>query len=183
MNQLRINSISKLLINRENVIFQELDVISTTSSNWKITFVSDILPFQAITNQLYKSLDVVLLTTATIMHQYDESEKQAFHNSFVSLRKEIAGIRIFLDSIVETYQNFRILQTRSKRSLLPIVGKALTFLFGKVSEDDLQSIKSNINKLAANQKKISHVVEESLTLLNNTREYVIQNRQAINNVN
>ena len=95
----------------------------------------------------------------------------------------LSGIRIFLDSIVETYQNFRILQTRSKRSLLPIVGKALSFLFGTVSEDDLQSIKSNINKLAANQKKISHVVEESLTLLNDTREHVIQNRQAINNVN
>ena len=147
MNQLRINSLSKLLINRENVIFQELDVISTTSSNWKISFVSDILPFQAITNQLYKSLDEVLLTTATIMHQYDESEKQAFRNSFVGLRKKITGIRIFLDSIVETYQNFTILQTRSKRSLLPIVGKAMSFLFGTVSKDDLQYIKSNINKL------------------------------------
>ena len=89
------------------------------------------------------------------------------------LRKEIAGIRIFLDSIVETYQNFRILQARSKRSLLPIVGKALSFLFGTVSEDDLQSIKSNINKLTANQTKISHVVEESMTLLNDTREHVI----------
>ena len=117
------------------------------------------------------------------MYIHDESEKQAFHNSFVGLRKEITGIRIFLDSIVERHQNFRILQTRSKRSLLPIVGKALSFLFGTVSEDDLQSIKSNINKLAANQRKISHVVEESLTLLNDTRKHVIQTRQAINNVN
>ena len=58
----------------------------------------------------------------------------------------------------------------------------MSFLFGTVLEDDLQSIKSNINKLAANQKKISHVVEENLTLLNDTREHVIQNRQAINNV-
>ena len=78
--------------------------------------------------------------------------------------------------MVETYQNFRKLQTRSKRSLLPIVGKALSFLFGTVSEDNLQSIKSKI-------KKISHVVEESLTLLNDTREHVIQSRQAINNDN
>ena len=67
-----IRNLHSVILTRENVIFQELDVISTTSSNWKITFVSDILPFQAITNQLYKSLDDVLLTTATIMHQYDE---------------------------------------------------------------------------------------------------------------
>ena len=116
------------------------------------------------------------------MHQYDEPEKQAFYNSFLGLRKEIEGIRVFLNSIVKTYQNFRILQSRSKRSLLPIVGIALSFVFGTVSEDDLHSIKSNINQLSANQRKISHVVEETLTLLNDTREHVIENRQAINNV-
>ena len=62
------------------------------------------------------------------------------------------------------------------------MGKALSFLFGTVSEDDLQSINRNINKLATNQRKISHVVAESLTLLNDTRVHVIQNRQALNNV-
>ena len=177
-----IGNVQAVILTRENVIFQELDIVSTTSANWKITFVSNILPFQDIIDQLFKSLDEVLLTTATVMHQYDEPEKQAFYNSFLGLRKEIEGIRVFLNSILKTYQNFRILQSRSKRSLLPIVGKALSFLFGTVSEDDLHSIKSNINQLSANQRKISHVVEESLTLLNDTREHVIENRQAINNV-
>ena len=78
-----IRNLHSVILTRENVIFQELDVISTTGSNWKITFVSDILPFQAVADQLCRSLDDVLLTAATIMHQYDESEKQAFHNSFV----------------------------------------------------------------------------------------------------
>ena len=80
---------------KRNVIFQELDIVSTTSANWKTTFVSNILPFQAIIDQLYKSLGEVLLTTATVMHQYDEPKKQAFCNSFLGLRKEIEGIRVF----------------------------------------------------------------------------------------
>ena len=148
-----IGNVQAVILTRENVIFQELDIVSTTSANWKITFVSNILPFQAIIDQLFKSLGEVLLTTATVIHQYDEPEKQAFYNSCLGLRKEIEGIRVLLNSIVKTYQNFRILQSRSKRSLQPIVGKAQSFLFGTVSEDDLHSIKSNINQLSANQRK------------------------------
>ena len=79
-----IRNLHSVILTRENVIFQELDVISTTSSNWKITFVSDILPFQAITNQLYKSLDDVLLTTATIMHQYHTVKSTVRRKSFLN---------------------------------------------------------------------------------------------------
>ena len=87
------------------------------------------------------------------------------------------------DKLYDTYNAFKVLQRpRSKRSLIPIVGKALSFLFGTVSESDLASINRNIGNLAKNQKRISHVVSESLTLLNETRVHVIQNRQTINNI-
>lgn len=71
---------------------------------------------------------------------------------------------------------------RSKRALLPIVGKALSFLFGTVSEDDFNAIRGSINNLAVNQEKVIHVVEESLTILNTTRVEVAENRQAINDL-
>ena len=71
------------------------------------------------------------------------------------------------------------LRKRQRRSLLPIVGKALSFLFGTVSEDDLNSIKQGVNNLANNQKKISHIVEKTLTILDTTRLEVSENRQEI----
>lgn len=66
--------------------------------------------------------------------------------------------------------------------MLPIVGKALSFLFGTVSEDDLNAIRGSINNLAVYQEKVIHVVKESLTILNTTRVEVAENRQAINDL-
>lgn len=51
-----------------------------------------------------------------------------------------------------------------------------------MSEDDLQGIRNNINNLANNQKKITHVVKERLTLINSTRIEVKENRQQINEI-
>lgn len=66
--------------------------------------------------------------------------------------------------------------------MLPNVGKALSFLFGTISEDDLNAIRGSIINLAVNQEKVIHVVEESLTILNTTRVEVAENRQAINDL-
>lgn len=63
--------------------------------------------------------------------------------------------------------------------MLPIIGKAMSVLFGTLSEEDISSIKSNIRVLAENQNKISHVLTENLSILNVTRIEVSQNRQAI----
>lgn len=54
-----------------------------------------------------------------------------------------------------------------------------SFLFGTVSEDDLNATRGSINNLAINQEKVIHVVEESLTILKTTRVEVAENRQAI----
>lgn len=83
---------------------------------------------------------------------------------------------------LKTFRDFKPLNQRSKRALLPIFGKALSFLFGTVSEDDLNAIKSSINNLAVNQEKEIDVVEESLTILDTTRVEVAENRQAINDI-
>lgn len=71
---------------------------------------------------------------------------------------------------------------RRRRSLLPIIGKAFSFLFRTVSESDLQGIRKNINNLANNQQKITHVAKENITLINSTRIAVEENRQQINEI-
>ena len=69
---------------------------------------------------------------------------------------------------------------RSKRSLIPIVGKALSFLFGTLSESDIDSIRRNVGRLAAAQRKLIHVVEGSLTILKTTQGQTINNSRTIN---
>lgn len=68
---------------------------------------------------------------------------------------------------------------RDKRSLLPIIGKALSFLFGTVSESDLKEINKNINILAENQEQIIHDLDLSISVLNMSRIEIAKNRHDI----
>ena len=56
-----VTSATSTILTRENVIFQELDIVSTTSSHWKITFISDILPFNELLEKLYDAVITIVL--------------------------------------------------------------------------------------------------------------------------
>lgn len=102
--------------------------------------------------------------------------------TYKRLGTEIINLRDSQQEILTTFRDVKSLNQRSKRALLPIVGKAFSFLFGTVSEDDLNTIRCSINNLAVNQEKVIHFVEESLTMPNTTRVEVAENRQAINDL-
>ena len=69
---------------------------------------------------------------------------------------------------------------RSMRAVLLIVGKVLSFLFETLSSEDLDFIRRNVNALAQNQQKITHVVEDSLNILNLSRIEIAENRKSVN---
>ena len=78
------------------------------------------------------------------------------------------------------FEEHKSLMKRSKRAVLPIVGKVLSFLFGTLSSEDLDSIRRNVNVLAQNKQKITHVLQESLSILNVSRIEVAENRKSVN---
>ena len=51
---------------------------------------------------------------------------------------------------------------RDKHSLLPIVGQAMSLLFGTVSDLDLEMIQRSVHDLATNQESIIHNLEPSM---------------------
>ncbi len=52
-------------------------------------------------------------------------------------------------------------------------------MFGLVSESDLETIRSHVSTLARNQNRIIHVVEQSISVLNESRVHISENRQSI----
>ena len=56
-----VTSSTSTILTRENVIFQELDIVSTAGSHWKITFISDILPFNEVLEKLYYVVITIVL--------------------------------------------------------------------------------------------------------------------------
>ena len=55
-----------------------------------------------------------------------------------------------------------------KRSLIPIIGNGLSYLFGTTTEFDLNTMCSSLSRLAKSQEEIAHVVDENISVINIT---------------
>ena len=66
-------------------------------------------------------------------------------------------------NLMESYIDLCAMHTRIQRSLIQIIGKGLSFLFGTATEADLKVICNNIDKLAKNQEEMAHVIDENIS--------------------
>ncbi|CAG2188365.1 unnamed protein product [Mytilus edulis] len=167
---------------QENVVFHKVNEITTTRSNWLVTFVIDLAPFENFVNQLSKDIaqSFILAQRATLF--YSKPGYEMYFRTLNNLKEEYRWLTGMYETILSGLQEYDKLQHRTKRSVLPFVGRIMSFLFGTVSDEDLRTINSNIRVLANNQKRISHVLSESLTIVNVTRAEVAQNRKTINSL-
>ena len=85
-------------------------------------------------------------------------------------------------NLVESYIDLHAIYTRIQRSLIPIIGKGLSFPFSTGTETDLKVIYNNIDKLANNQEEMAHVIDENISVINITRVEMSQNRQTLNKI-
>lgn len=122
--------------------FEQSHEISTTRSRWLVTMVIDLSVYDQSIDKLYSALDEVNRINNVLVKFYDVPLKDKYFQTFKGLELEIINLRTAQDAV---YNNFQILSPlhdltgyRRRRSLLPIIGKAFSFLFGTVSEDDLQ---------------------------------------------
>ncbi|VDI78044.1 Hypothetical predicted protein [Mytilus galloprovincialis] len=173
---------------KENVMFQKIKEISTTRSNWLITFVIDLDPFELFLNKIEQDLGKAFLAIQKVhtTSMFYTPEKNNILATILSLQREVEGLNRTKDYLHSQFNDYKSLyydesaQFRTKRSLFPIIGKALSFLFGTVSDSDLSKIRRNIKTLAQNQDAISHIVQDGLTILNTTQTHVSENRHKVN---
>ena len=102
-------------------------------------------------------------------------------NVLDQVRYEISNLELTRDFLRNEFTGFQSLRNPSltitklnKRSILPFVGKAFSFLFGTISEDDLTSITNNIHSLSRNQNRITHVLNQSLTVIKTPKNMQMQ---------
>lgn len=69
---------------------------------------------------------------------------------------------------------------KNKRVVITIVGKILSFPFGTLDETDLSSIRANIRQLVTDQRKMKHVLNNSLNLIKDNQQNIIENSRTIN---
>lgn len=164
----------------ENVVFEKTQDVSVVRSKWIFSFFTDLRAYQVYMNKLKDQLDAAEdIMSKTI------GEDQT-HNAYVPIyrrqRRELGSVRDIYRVAAQELQDVIDIQqpTRLKRSILPLGGKILNFLFGTLTKADLRKINNNINLLATNQEQIAHVLNDSLSIVNMTRVEVRENRHAIN---
>ena len=92
------------------------------------------------------------------------------NDEFMEVKKE-------REHLLSKYDDYRSTAHRSRRSLLPIVGNALSYLFGVTSEDDLRVISRALARLTNTQGRLLHVMEDSVSVINVTSRSLLKAAQ------
>ena len=171
----------------ENVVFEKKNTVSMSRSNWLATFVIDLLPFESVLDKISTDITDVFETNKNLIAEFRTNHLNKFAEDFMFIGQEIEHLNDTLNSITNTYFEYKTLykphsleqSARNKRAVFDFVGDALSFLFGSATNAQIENIRGHVKVLAKNQKLISHIVKESLTILNITRTQVIKNKQSI----
>ena len=173
------------LVIKDSVVFNKISDIHTSRSFWKLTLVEDLGSYEPKVEFANKQLSILYFSLKTLHEKIRRGGKKHWIKNFDRLLVDYADLK---DEFLELKNEYNELQKleggerelRRKRSLLPFIGSLTSFLFGTVSEDDLDSVKRNLKKLSLNQKTITHVLNESLSLMNISRNEIGDNRQKLN---
>ena len=169
----------------DNVIFNKISDISLSKSPWLLTFVIDLQPYEKFLDRLDLNIANASRLADKILEYYDrqqDGEKESYVNVFRGLKSQLSNIETLHTEISDGYFGYKQLHSRKRRSLLPFIGDLSSAVFGTVSEGDLRDIRENVATLASNQQHLSHVVSQSMTLVNLAQFEIKRNRQTINEI-
>ena len=170
---------TRSLIVKDNVVFYKTNDVSTTRAKWLVTFVLDLYPYSQFTELYKEDIKNAAVFAETAAAYYHRNGEKGYETVLSSLFKEVQHLNETQLSIQNSLLDYRSLQKRNKRSLIPLVGKLLSFAFGTLDQTDLDSIRSAISTLSNNQQNVMHLVEQNLSILNISRIQIAENRQAI----
>ena len=172
---------------RNNVVFKKLSDVHTSKSRWKLTLVEDISDFEVHTTTAMVQVTTLQMSLRFIRAQMSEGTIKPWIEELDQMIEDYSSLQSEISEVVEMGKELRKLEStpgnfRKKRSLIPLIGRLTSFLFGTVSEGDLNSVKRNIHRLSNNQNRLVHVLNESLTLMNISHKDISENREKIDEI-
>ena len=170
---------------RESVIFQPVLQAYPTRHSWIITVHVSLGNLECH----WKIFNRQLTRTQQFLRSLDQ-HPSAPTQLLTTLQLELSNIQDIYKSSKTTITsainllNSNQLQTSTqcKRSLLPFLGTALSWLTGTATTKDICSIKTRINQLIATQTSQCNTLVHIVSILNVTRYATQVNRHSINNL-
>ena len=173
------------IVVRDSVVFNKISNIYTSQSSWKLTLVEDLESYNpniVVANnqihELYEGLN-------TVYRRIHKNVDRQWTRNFNGLLTDFKILKNDFDDLKNEYDDIRKLERSDKRlrvqrSLLPFVGSLTSLLFGTVSEMDLETVKRNLATISDKQQTLTHVLNESLSLMKISRQDIKENRDKLN---
>jgi hypothetical protein len=176
--------------------FIQRNQVYATYSSWLLTLTYDMGPYKEHIRAVEREiLDFKLafldlqaqanLESDVITNKHTNNTKLIIQDILYLLERESIQLQMEVTRIKDTFDELINLATRQpknvqKRSLLPFIGSILSKLFGTSTVSDVKELKRLIASLANSQSKVIHVVEEGLTVLNQTHVYIEKHQNVLN---
>ena len=171
------------LIVRENVVFNKISERSSSRSTWTITLLLNLSPYRTLLENALKNITSIANANMAIIRKKIINIDPTFKMHFDDLNDRLSHLNKVRNEKIDIFDDYNSMGNRKKRSLIPFVGDALSYLFGTVSGADLEGIRKAVNTLNTNQEKIQHVVNSSLSIINMSHNKIVENRDRINKLN
>ena len=144
-----------------------------------VTFVHDLQPFRSFVNRVGRDVYKAEEIAKTLRNHFKGEQLEGYLGTLKYLLKEAEYLGDTVESVQRNFEDYRALGAKAKRSLLPVGGSILSFLFGTMTEADLSDKGQAINDLSGNQQTVVHLLEEQMTILKVPRVHIAKNRQAL----
>ena len=173
-------SCTHALENFENVVFHRLNEVFVTRAKWLVSFHIELGQFDRALRVLGDDLKNMWegISKGQLINR--TALGTPYSDAFIAILEQAKKVSLGKERLVKRYHDIISINHRQKRSVIPIVGKALGYLFGMASDSDMQAVNKAILNLKTTQKGVVHLLEDSISMVNITRKDVDQNRRAIN---
>ena len=166
----------------DGLLVKKMDTLQQTTAKWTVIITID-KPHQ----------NIELLSTMERYIKSLEIIEPIYRTFFKTIMGKVMGITTPHIHIIQTITNtvkrlmYKLRRNitpieRKKRGLINVVGKISKALFGTAEDEEVQMIKQLVNKNQERKERIIHVVEIMTTIVNQTRMFVIKNREHISNL-
>ena len=119
--------------NEKNIIFKKTSEVIMARSKWLITMVVDLAPYRILLDRLKSEIIALRRARNLVAENYVHQER--YLKLLYSLEQESSVMESQWKEMNLYLRGIGLLQSRPRRAVIPIVGKALRVLFGTVSEE------------------------------------------------
>ena len=131
---------------RQNVVFRKVSEVTTTRSRWSLTFVIDLNPYVTVMKTVQGNINNLLGVIQTVVENRAPGTNGSV-NDFRGLENELKTLWETYFGVNARLGEYHALHTRTRRSLVPFIRQAFSFLFGTASGGDLGVIRQNLHIL------------------------------------